>query len=58
MQFKRLLTMDEELSFSNGEVREVKPEIKRLFPNDDVVEVIESGISYVIFTSYIIQLTF
>ncbi|MFA9413322.1 hypothetical protein ACERC8_01545 [Streptococcus sp. E29BA] len=48
--------MDEGITFRDCEVREVSGEIKKLFPEDNLVEVIEEGKSYILSTNYIILL--
>lgn len=56
MIFTKVVTMDEGLTFYNCEVRNISDEIKKLFPDDNFVEVIENGKSYILSTNYIILL--
>lgn len=56
MKFTSITTMDPELWFSNCEIREPSEEIKKLLPDENFVEVIEKGKSYILNTNYIVML--
>ncbi|MGT2800967.1 hypothetical protein Javan290_0059 [Streptococcus phage Javan290] len=58
MKFSGIVTIDEGISFANGELRELSEDVKKLFPDDDMIEVIEDGKSYILNKNYIILLTF
>lgn len=56
MMFKAITTMDPDISFINCEIREPSDEIKKLLPDENFVEVIEKGKSYILNTNYIVML--
>lgn len=54
MEIQGITTMDEEISFGRCEIKEVSDKIKKLFPNQNLIEVIENGKSYILNTDYVI----
>lgn len=56
MKVKGITTIDSEIYFGECEIQEVPEEIKKLFPDQNLVKVTEEGKSYILNTDYIILL--
>lgn len=56
MKFQKVATIDDGITFLDCEVNTVDDETKKLFPDDNLVEIIEDGKRYVVNSSYIILL--
>lgn len=56
MKVKGITTIDSEIYFRECEIQEVPEEIKKLFPDQNLVKVTEKGKSYILNTDYIILL--
>lgn len=56
MKVEGITTIDSEISFGECDIQEVPEEIKKLFPNQNLVKVTEKGKSYIMNTDYIVLL--
>lgn len=56
MKVEGIATIDSEISFGERDIQEVPEEIKKLFPNQNLVKVTEKGKSYILNTDYIVLL--
>lgn len=56
MKVEGITTIDLEISFGKCQIDDVPEEIKKLFPNQNLVKVTEKGKSYILNTDYIILL--
>lgn len=56
MRIGGITTIDSEITFGECEIQEVPEEIKKLFPNQNLVKVTEKGKSYILNTDYIVLL--
>ena len=56
MKVKGITTIDSEISFGKCDIQEVPEEIKKLFPDQNLIKVTEKGKSYILNTDYIILL--
>lgn len=56
MKVKGITTIDSEIYFGECEIQEVPKDIKKLFPDQNLVEVTEKGKSYILNTDYIVLL--
>ena len=56
MKVKGITTIDSEINFGECEIQEVPEEIKKLFPDQNLVKVTEKGKSYILNTDYIVLL--
>lgn len=56
MKVKGINTIDSEIYFGECEIQEVPEEIKKLFPNQNLVKVTEKRKSYILNTDYIVLL--
>lgn len=51
-----ITTIDSEISFGECDIQEVPEEIKKLFPNQNLIKVSEKGKSYILNSDYIVLL--
>ena len=56
MKIGGITTIDSEISFGECDIREVPEEIKKLFPDQNLIKVSEKGKSYILNTDYIVLL--
>lgn len=56
MKFQGITTIDSEIYFGECDIQEVPEEIKKLFPDQNLVKVTEKGKSYILNTDYIVLL--
>ena len=56
VKVKGITTIDLEIYFGECEIQEVPEEIKKLFPDQNLVKVTEKGKSYILNTDYIVLL--
>ena len=56
MKVEGIATIDSEISFGERDIQEVPEEIKKLFPNQNLVKVTEKLKSYILNTDYIVLL--
>lgn len=56
MKIGGISTIDSEISFGICDIQEVPEEIKKLFPDQNLVKVTEKGKSYILNTDYIVLL--
>lgn len=56
MKVGGITTIDSEITFGECKVQEVSEEVKKLFPNQNLVKVTEKGKSYILNTDYIVLL--
>lgn len=56
VKVKGITTIDSEIYFRECEIQEVPEEIKKLFPDQNLVKVTEKGKSYILNTDYIVLL--
>lgn len=56
MKVEGITTIDSEISFGECEIQEVPEEIKKLFPDQNLIKVSEKGKSYILNTDYIVLL--
>lgn len=56
MKVEGITTIDSEISFGECQIDDVPEEIKKLFPNQNLVKVTEKGKSYILNTDYIVLL--
>lgn len=57
MKVEGIVTIDSEISFGECDIQEVPEEIKKLFPNQNLVEVTEKGKSYILNTDYLVMVS-
>lgn len=51
-----ITTIDSEINFGECDIQEVPEEIKKLFPDQNLIKVTEKGKSYILNTDYIVLL--
>lgn len=51
-----ITTIDSEINFGECDIQEVPEEIKKLFPDQNLIKVSEKGKSYILNTDYIVLL--
>ena len=56
MKVKGITTIDSEINFGECDIQEVPEEIKKLFPDQNLIKVSEKGKSYILNTDYIVLL--
>lgn len=56
MKVEGIITIDSEISFGECDIQEVPEEIKKLFPDQNLIKVTEKGKSYILNTDYIVLL--
>lgn len=56
MKVEGITTIDSEISFGKCDIQEVPEEIKKLFPDQNLIKVTEKGKSYILNTDYIVLL--
>ncbi|MCW1075760.1 hypothetical protein [Streptococcus anginosus] len=56
MKIGGITTIDSEIYFGECDIQEVPEEIKKLFPDQNLIKVSEQGKSYILNTDYIVLL--
>ena len=56
MNVEGITTIDSEINFGECDIQEVPEEIKKLFPDQNLIKVTEKGKSYILNTDYIVLL--
>lgn len=56
MKIGGITTIDSEISFGECDIQEVSEEIKKLFPDQNLIKVSEKGKNYILNTDYIVLL--
>lgn len=56
MKLGGITTIDSEISFGECDIQEVSEEIKKLFPDQNLIKISEKGKSYILNTDYIVLL--